>query len=165
MGLMPSCQKEELPPIFSRCDGVAVGWVRSDTTRLHSRVAYDQQWVCQTCHKFRDSHGGKREAPRSVVENERRFRGTYCLHHRDDEINITRRQPSSCQKSVRHGMRQNSKFVSLLIYEFKLRVHISVLTLIKRLWGPPSLLYNGYRGSFPRGYSVTGAWRWPLTPI
>jgi hypothetical protein len=20
-----------------------------------------------------------------------------------------------------------------------------------RLWGPPSLLYNGYRGSFPRG--------------
>jgi hypothetical protein len=25
-----------------------------------------------------------------------------------------------------------------------------------RLWGPPSLLYNGYRGSFPRGQSVSG---------
>jgi hypothetical protein len=34
-----------------------------------------------------------------------------------------------------------------------------------RLWGPPSLLSNGYRGSFPRGYSAAGAWRWPLTPI
>jgi hypothetical protein len=26
-----------------------------------------------------------------------------------------------------------------------------------RLWGPPSLLYNGYRGSFPRGLSAAGA--------
>jgi hypothetical protein len=24
-----------------------------------------------------------------------------------------------------------------------------------RLWGPPSLLYNGYRGSFPRGVMLT----------
>jgi hypothetical protein len=24
-----------------------------------------------------------------------------------------------------------------------------------RLWGPPSLLYNGYRGSFPRGVTLT----------
>ena len=31
-----------------------------------------------------------------------------------------------------------------------------------RLWGPPSLLYNGYR-VFPRG-KVAGAWRWPPTP-
>jgi hypothetical protein len=34
-----------------------------------------------------------------------------------------------------------------------------------RLWGPPSLLYNGYRGCFPRRYSAAGSWRWPLTPI
>jgi hypothetical protein len=33
-----------------------------------------------------------------------------------------------------------------------------------RLWGPPSLLYNGYRRSFPRGWSAAEAWRWPLTP-
>jgi hypothetical protein len=25
-----------------------------------------------------------------------------------------------------------------------------------RLWGPPSLLYNGYRGSFPRGKARPG---------
>ena len=28
-----------------------------------------------------------------------------------------------------------------------------------RLWGPPSLLYNGYRG-FPEGKEA-GVWRWP----
>jgi hypothetical protein len=33
------------------------------------------------------------------------------------------------------------------------------------LWGPPSLLYNGYRGSFSRGKSAAGTWGWPLTPI
>jgi hypothetical protein len=33
-----------------------------------------------------------------------------------------------------------------------------------RLWGPPGLLYNGYRGSFPRGQSAAGAWHWSLTP-
>ena len=31
-----------------------------------------------------------------------------------------------------------------------------------RPWGPPSLLYNGYR-VFPEGKAV-GAWRWPSTP-
>jgi hypothetical protein len=31
-----------------------------------------------------------------------------------------------------------------------------------RPWGPPSLLYNGYR-VFPGGKSA-GAWRWPPTP-
>jgi len=31
-----------------------------------------------------------------------------------------------------------------------------------RPWGPPSLLYNGYR-VFP-GVKATGAWRWPPTP-
>jgi hypothetical protein len=31
-----------------------------------------------------------------------------------------------------------------------------------RLWGPPSLLYNGYRGPFP-GSKAAGAWNWPLT--
>jgi hypothetical protein len=25
-----------------------------------------------------------------------------------------------------------------------------------RLWGPPNLLYNGYRGSFPRGKARPG---------
>jgi hypothetical protein len=30
-------------------------------------------------------------------------------------------------------------------------------------WGPPSLLYNGYR-VIPGG-KVVGAWRWPPTPI
>jgi hypothetical protein len=30
-----------------------------------------------------------------------------------------------------------------------------------RLWGPPSLLSNGYGGSFPGG-KAAGAWRWPL---
>jgi hypothetical protein len=33
-----------------------------------------------------------------------------------------------------------------------------------QLWGPPSLLSGGYRGSFPRGYSAAGAWRWPSLP-
>jgi hypothetical protein len=32
-----------------------------------------------------------------------------------------------------------------------------------RLWGPPNLLTNGYEGSFPRGQSAAGAWRWSLT--
>ena len=32
-----------------------------------------------------------------------------------------------------------------------------------RPWGPPSLLQNGYRVSFPGGKAV-GAWRWPPTP-
>ena len=31
-----------------------------------------------------------------------------------------------------------------------------------RLWGPPSLLYDGYR-VFPGG-KVAGTWRWPPTP-
>jgi len=31
----------------------------------------------------------------------------------------------------------------------------------RRLWGPPSLLYNGYR-VFPGG-KAAGAWRWPPT--
>jgi hypothetical protein len=34
-----------------------------------------------------------------------------------------------------------------------------------RLWGPPSLLYNGYRGVLSSEVSAAGAWRWPLTPI
>jgi hypothetical protein len=34
-----------------------------------------------------------------------------------------------------------------------------------RLWGPPSLLYNWYRGLFPRVQSAAGAWCWPLTPF
>jgi len=33
-----------------------------------------------------------------------------------------------------------------------------------RLWGPPSLLSIGYRGSFPSGKG-SGAWIWPLTCI
>jgi hypothetical protein len=32
-----------------------------------------------------------------------------------------------------------------------------------RPWGPPSLLYDGYR-AFPGGESA-GVWRWPPTPI
>ena len=32
-----------------------------------------------------------------------------------------------------------------------------------RLWGLPSLLYNGYR-VFP-GLKAAGAWRWPPIPI
>jgi hypothetical protein len=30
------------------------------------------------------------------------------------------------------------------------------------LWGPPNLLYNGYRELFPGG-KAAGAWSWPLT--
>jgi hypothetical protein len=33
-----------------------------------------------------------------------------------------------------------------------------------RLWGPPSLLSNGYQGQFLRG-KAAGAWSWPLTCI
>jgi hypothetical protein len=33
----------------------------------------------------------------------------------------------------------------------------------ERPWGPPSLLYNGYRG-FPGG-KAAGAWRWSRTPF
>jgi len=32
------------------------------------------------------------------------------------------------------------------------------------LWGPPSLLSHGYRGSFPGG-KAAGLWSWPLTSI
>jgi len=32
-----------------------------------------------------------------------------------------------------------------------------------RLWGPPSLLHNGYR-VFPGG-KAAGTWHWPPTPI
>jgi len=35
-------------------------------------------------------------------------------------------------------------------------------TRLDRPWGPPSLLYNGYR-VFP-GRKEAGAWRWPPTP-
>jgi hypothetical protein len=31
-----------------------------------------------------------------------------------------------------------------------------------RLWGPPNLLFNGYRGSVLGG-KAAGAWNWPLT--
>jgi hypothetical protein len=33
-----------------------------------------------------------------------------------------------------------------------------------RLWGPPSLLFNGYRGFLPGG-KAAGAWSWPLPSI
>jgi hypothetical protein len=33
-----------------------------------------------------------------------------------------------------------------------------------QLWGPPSLLCNGYQGSFPEG-KAAGAWSWPLASI
>jgi hypothetical protein len=38
----------------------------------------------------------------------------------------------------------------------------SSLTRPDRLWGPSSLLFNGYRGSLPRG-KVAMAWNWPFT--
>jgi hypothetical protein len=38
-------------------------------------------------------------------------------------------------------------------------------TYPNRPWGPPTLLYNGYRVPFPGGVGkVAGGWRWPPTP-
>jgi hypothetical protein len=39
---------------------------------------------------------------------------------------------------------------------------INKLSGLDRLWDPPSLQSNWYRGLFP-GDKVTGAWSWPLT--
>jgi len=49
---------------------------------------------------------------------------------------------------------------SILIYQMPQLSYICM----GRLWGPPSLLSNGYRGSFIGG-KAAGAWSWPLTSI
>jgi hypothetical protein len=38
-------------------------------------------------------------------------------------------------------------------------------TASDRLWGPPSLLHNGYWRALTAGVKRQGAWSWPLTSI
>jgi hypothetical protein len=48
--------------------------------------------------------------------------------------------------------------------EFRVPVRSRIFSFPRRpdwLWGPPNL-WNGYRGSFPRGIAA-GAWSWPFT--
>jgi hypothetical protein len=50
-------------------------------------------------------------------------------------------------------------------WEVGVRVPVRIITSPyrpDRLWGPPNLLYNGYRELFP-GCKAAGAWSWPLT--
>jgi hypothetical protein len=55
------------------------------------------------------------------------------------------------------------------LYNRRVRVWVPVGSIIfssprhpDRLWGPPSLLSSGYRGSFA-GDKAAGVWSWPLT--
>jgi len=49
-------------------------------------------------------------------------------------------------------------------YEIRLSNKCYVPPRLDRLWGPPSLLSNGYRGLFPAG-KAAGTWNWPLASI
>jgi hypothetical protein len=67
------------------------------------------------------------------------FRGNYM--GRDDTVFM----------KTRYGLEWGSNFVVGEIF----------LTRPDHFWGPPSLLYNGYR-VFQRG-KAAGTWRWPPT--
>jgi hypothetical protein len=53
--------------------------------------------------------------------------------------------------------------IPVVLRIFSIMLCSFVITRPDRPWGPPSLLYNGYR-VFPGGKAV-GAWCWPPTPL
>ena len=66
--------------------------------------------------------------------------------------------------TFRHHASKTLNFSSLIITFLESRWGGEIFsTRPDRPWGPPSLLYNGYR-VFPRG-KAAWAWRWPLTPL
>jgi hypothetical protein len=129
----------------------------------------------------------------SLLEIYRRFRGILCLHNlvivlMMEAIGTEKHQSVSPYYMTQHPRRhslhanhhENLKSHNMFCVYVLSTSYVQRLVLIKaryyldlflyplcpdRLWGPPSLLYNGYRGSFPQGYSAAGAWCWPLTPI
>jgi hypothetical protein len=53
--------------------------------------------------------------------------------------------------------RNGPVYASVPYWNFFLFLNFLLALLFYRLWGPPSLLYSGYRGSFPRGRELVGA--------
>jgi hypothetical protein len=65
--------------------------------------------------------------------------------------------------SETHTKQNNSTLEQLRqVLAFIMITHFTSPCCPDWLWGPPNLLYNGYRGLFPGGKEA-GAWSWPLT--